>query len=155
MSTQPDDSFPLPTNFGPGSVWADRVGERTLVGRTQRGVEIPIGTGEGEVSPGELLKLALIGCAGMSADFAIGRRLGPDFRMRLFAHGLSDKDTNRYPEIAEEIQLDLAGLDADGLERLRAVIDRAIAAGCTVERTVVPGAAVRHRLLDPQELSEP
>ena len=61
MPTVPDDSFERPDAYGPGSVWADRVSERSLVGRNQRGVEIPIGMGEGEISPGELLKIALIG----------------------------------------------------------------------------------------------
>ena len=28
MPTVPDDRFELPENFGPGSVWADRSGER-------------------------------------------------------------------------------------------------------------------------------
>ena len=48
MPTAPDDRFEQPEGFGPGSVWADRVSERSLVGRNQRGVEIPIGHGEGE-----------------------------------------------------------------------------------------------------------
>ena len=91
MPSLPDDRFPLPEDFGPGSVWADRTGHRTLVGRTQRGVEIPIGHGEGEASPGELLKLALIGCAGMSSDVNLARRLGEDFEARLWAHGTSDE----------------------------------------------------------------
>ena len=82
MAVAPDDSFPRPASFGPGSVWADRSGHRSLVGRNQRGVEIPIGHGEGEINPGELLKLA-----------------------------------------------------------------RAVAAGCTVERTVVPGVEVTHTVL--------
>lgn len=144
----PDDAFPLPEGFGPGSVWADRVAERTLVGRNQRGVEIRIGHGEGEINPGELLKLALIGCAGMTADIPIARRLGEDFPMRLFAHGTSDETENRYLEVREEIQLDTSALSATELERLRTVIDRSIEAGCTVERTVVPGTPVHHTLLD-------
>ena len=117
MPSLPDDRFPLPEDFGPGSVWADRTGHRTLVGRTQRGVEIPIGHGEGEVSPGELLKLALIGCAGMSSDVNLARRLGEDFEARLWAHGTSDEAENRY------------------------------LSGCTVERSVVPGVEVTHRVL--------
>ena len=145
--TTPSDRFPLPDRFGPGSVWADREGTRRLLGRNQRGVEIPIGQGEGEINPGELLKLALIGCAGMSADLPTGRRLGEDFAMRLWAHGVSDEETNRYTSIEEEIQLDLDGLDPKALARIATVIDRAIEASCTVQRTVVPGTPVRHRIL--------
>jgi len=147
MPSLPDDRFPLPEDFGPGSVWADRTGHRTLVGRTQRGVEIPIGHGEGEASPGELLKLALIGCAGMSSDVNLSRRLGEDFAARLWAHGTSDETQNRYLAIAEEVQLPLEGLTAEEIATVVKVFGRAVAAGCTVERSVVPGVEVTHRVL--------
>lgn len=151
MPAVPDDRFALPEDFGPGSVWADRTGERTLTGRNQRGVEIPIGHGEGEINPGELLKLALIGCAGMSTDVNLSRRLGADFDMRLWAHGTSDEQQNRYLTIAEQVQLPLEGLSAQEIAAVVKVFDRAVAAGCTVERTVVPGAEVTHRVLGVEE----
>ncbi|MGP5413127.1 OsmC family protein [Brachybacterium paraconglomeratum] len=147
MPSLPDDRFPLPEDFGPGSVWADRTGHRTLVGRTQRGVEISIGHGEGEASPGELLKLALIGCAGMSSDVNLARRLGEDFEARLWAHGTSDEAENRYLSIAEEVQLPLEGLTEQEIAAVVKVFGRAVAAGCTVERSVVPGVEVTHRVL--------
>lgn len=149
MTHAPSDRFPLPEEYGEGSVWVDRVGTRSFVGRNRRGVEIPIGQGEGQIDPGELLKLALIGCAGMSADFAIARRLGEDVDVRLWAHGTSDEQTHRYAEIGEQIQLDLDGLDQAEIDRLALVIDRAIEAGCTVQRTVEPGVSVHHTLLRP------
>ncbi|MCT2295625.1 osmotically inducible protein C [Brachybacterium muris] len=147
MPTAPDDRFELPEAFGPGSVWADRVAERTLVGRNQRGVEIRIGHGEGEINPGELLKLALIGCAGMSSDIPLGRRLGEDFDMRLWAHGTADQEQDRYLSIAEEVQLDLERLSQDEVKRVVTVFGRAVAAACTVERTIVPGVEVTHTIL--------
>ncbi|GAB2548744.1 OsmC family protein [Brachybacterium huguangmaarense] len=148
MPDVPDDTFAPSPAFGEGTVWADRTGRRELVGRNQRGVEIPIGHGEGRISPGELLKLALIGCAGMSADFTISRRLGDDFPMRLLAHGTSAEESNRYEEIDEEIQLDLSGLDEAGQERLRRLILQAIGVGCTVERTLVADPEIRHGIVD-------
>jgi len=147
MPPVPDDRFELPEGVGPGSVWADRTGARTLVGRNQRGVEIPIGHGQGEINPGELLKLALIGCAGMSSDVNLSRRLGEDFDMRLWAHGTSDEDQNRYLSIAEEVQLPLEGLTEQEIATVTKVFGRAVAAGCTVERSVVPGVEVTHRVL--------
>ncbi|MGO1257583.1 MAG: OsmC family protein [Brachybacterium sp.] len=147
MPTVPDDRFELPESFGPGSVWADRSGARTLVGRNQRGVEIPIGHGDGEINPGELLKLALIGCAGMSSDVNLARRLGDDFPMRLWAHGASDAAENRYLSIAEEVQLPFEGLTESEIATVVKVFGRAVAAGCTVERSVVPGMEVTHRVL--------
>ncbi|HLQ81822.1 MAG TPA: osmotically inducible protein C [Brachybacterium sp.] len=154
MPTVPDDRFELPENVGPGSVWADRTGPRTLMGRNQRGVEIPIGHGEGEIGPGELLKLALIGCAGMSGDANLARRLGEDFDMRLWAHGSSDEGENRYLTIAEEVQLPLEGLSEKEAAAVVKVLQRAIAAGCTVERTVVPGAEVTRRVLGAEEAEQ-
>ena len=155
MPTVPDDRFERPEGFGPGSVWADRTGHRTLVGRNQRGVEIPIGHGEGEINPGELLKLALIGCAGMSSDINLARRLGEDFEMRLWAHGSSDSSENRYLSIAEEAQLPLDGLTEQEIAAVVKVFGRAVAAGCTVERTVVPGVEVTHRILGPAQPEQP
>lgn len=155
MPTVPDDRFERPEGFGPGSVWADRTGHRTLVGRNQRGVEIPIGHGEGEINPGELLKLALIGCAGMSSDINLARRLGEDFEMRLWAHGSSDSSENRYLSIAEEVQLPLDGLTEQEIAAVVKVFGRAVAAGCTVERTVVPGVEVTHRILGPAQPEQP
>ena len=151
MPSLPDDRFPLPEDFGPGSVWADRTGHRTLVGHTQRGVEIPIGHGEGEINPGELLKLALIGCAGMSSDVNLARRLGDEFPMRLWAHGTADEGENRYLTIAEEVQLPLEELTAEEIATVVKVFGRAVAAGCTVERSVVPGLEVAHRVLGAEE----
>ncbi|HJG52327.1 MAG TPA: osmotically inducible protein C, partial [Brachybacterium faecium] len=124
---------------------------RTLVGRTQRGVEIPIGHGEGEINPGELLKLALIGCAGMSSDVNLARRLGDEFPMRLWAHGTADEEENRYLTIAEEVQLPLEELTAEEIATVVKVFGRAVAAGCTVERSVVPGLEVAHRVLGAEE----
>lgn len=147
MPAVPDERFPTPEQAGPGSVWADRTGHRTLVGSNQRGVEIPIGKGEGEISPGELLKLALIGCAGMTADINLARRLGDDFEMRLWAHAEPDESENRYRSIAEQVQLPLEGLTEAEIASVVKVFDRAVTVGCTVERTVVPGVDVTHTVL--------
>lgn len=155
MPSLPDDRFPLPENFGPGSVWADRTGHRTLMGRNQRGVEIPIGYGEGEINPGELLKISLIGCAGMSSDTNLSRRLGEDYDARLWAHGTSDEAANRYFTIAEEAQLPLEGLTEKEIATVVKVFSRAVEAGCTVERSVVAGVEVTHRILGAEPAAEP
>ena len=146
MSTAPDDTFPIPSRVREGSVWVDRTGRRELTGRTANGVEIPIGQGEGRVTPGELLKLALIGCAGMSSDFTISRRLGEDFPMRIYAHGVSDERTNRYETIDEQIQLDLSEVSGDEAEQLRRLIRSAIGVGCTVERTLAEPPEIGHQI---------
>lgn len=148
MSTKSPDGFERPDGFGPGSVWVDRVATRQLIGFNQRGVAIPIGMEDGRVSPGELLKLALIGCAGMSLDHSAARRLGDDFAMRIFAHGTADEQEDRYLEFNEQIQLELGQLSDSERTALAAVLDRVIDAACTVKRTVQPGAPVKHTIID-------
>ena len=142
------ESFERPEHWDASSVWAERSSTRSLVGYNQRGVSIRIGKGEGEISPGELLKLALIGCAGMSLDHPTSRRLGEDFALRIYAHGAADPHQDRYLAISEQIQLDMDGLDEHERGALAAVIERAIDAACTVKRTVEPGVPVEHSIID-------
>jgi hypothetical protein len=83
----------------------------------------------------------------MSSDVNLARRLGEDFPARLWAHGTSDETENRYTTIAEEVQLPLEGLTAQEIASVVKVFSRAVAAGCTVERSVVPGLEVTHEIL--------
>src|SRR5699024_10681163 len=75
------------------------------------------------------------------------RRLGEDFEMRLWAHGTSDEEDNRYHRIAEEVQLPPDGLTAEEIATVVAGSELAVAAGCTVQRTVVPAVEVTHTAL--------
>lgn len=122
---------------GPGSVSVTRTGKRTFRGRNETGVELLVGpVGEpGHFSPGELLKLALAGCTGLSADQALRRRLGDDVEVTVWAHGRSGDD-NRYQAVDEEVVVDVSGLDDDELARLVTVVARSIQVGCTVARSV-------------------
>ena len=123
--------------IGPGSVSVTRTGERTFEGMNERGSTVRIGPAEadGHFTPGELLKLALAGCAGMSADRVAARRLGDDFAMTVWAHGTSDSE-NRYSRVDEELLLDLSSLDEAERTKLIEIMVKAIDRGCTVARSV-------------------
>ncbi len=124
--------------IGPGSVSVTRTGRRTYEGLNERGSTVRIGPADvpGTFTPGELLKLALIGCAGMSSDRIAARRLGDEYAITIWAHGRSDQDENRYRRVEEELLVDLSGLD--DAERLRLIdrMQKAIERGCTVARSV-------------------
>ena len=62
-------------------LWVERTGVRRYTGRSSRGAEVLIGsvTDEGVFTPGELMKIALAGCAGLSSDQPPRRRLGDDY----------------------------------------------------------------------------
>jgi uncharacterized OsmC-like protein len=137
----PPSTTPAPP---PVELWVERTGRRTYTGRSSRGAEVLIGPAEaGAVfTPGELLKIALAGCSGMSADFALSHRLGDDVDVTVKVSGLSDPEEDRYPALAEELVVDLTSLDAAQRERLIAVVHRAIDLHCTVGRTIEAGASI-------------
>src|SRR5690606_3295773 len=94
-------------------------------------------------TPGELLKIALAACAGMSSDRTFARRLGDDYAVTIHAEGVKDLPEDRYPEITERFEIDLSSLDDEARERLLTVAERAIEKTCTVGRTIKAGATVR------------
>ena len=125
--------------IGPGSVSVTRVGPRMYEGLNERGATLRVGGPELEgehFTPGELLKLALVACSGLSADRVTARRLGEDFALTVWAHGHSERDTNRYTRIEEEFLLDLSTLEPEEREQLLTVMSKAIQRGCTVARTI-------------------
>ena len=132
-----DHPHRVSTSIGPGSVSVTRTGPRTYEGMNERGSTVPIGPveAEGHFTPGELLKLALAGCAGMSADRVAARRLGEDFELTVWAHG-SSRDGNRYSRIDEELLLDLSALEPEERTKLIEIMVKAIDRGCTVARSV-------------------
>lgn len=135
---EPEHAHRVSKRIGPGSVSVVRTGSRTYEGLNERGSTVRIGPADAEdcFTPGELLKLALIGCAGMSADRVAARRLGDDFAMTIWAHGRSDHDENRYARIEEEVLVDLSGLEPDDRAKLIEIMQKAIERGCTVARSV-------------------
>ncbi|HEY5555142.1 MAG TPA: OsmC family peroxiredoxin, partial [Cellulomonas sp.] len=59
------------------------------------------------------------------------------------ASGLSDPEHDRYPELYEELVVDLSGLDESQRERLVAIVNRAVDLHCTVGRTLQHGASTQ------------
>ncbi|MFF3066234.1 OsmC family protein [Oerskovia sp. NPDC057915] len=135
-------SSPSPTD----ALWVERTGTRTYTGFSARGASVSIGPASaGAVfTPGELLKIALAACAGMSSDAPFARRLGDDYEVTIRVDGAKDMAEDRYTAVTEHFEIDLSGLEDDARERLLKVADRAIETTCTVGRTVKNGATVEH-----------
>ena len=125
-------------------LWVERTGIRRFTGRSSRGAEVLIGseTDDGGFTPGELLKIALAGCSGLSSDEPLRRRLGDDFQAVIRVAGPADREQERYPLLEESLELDLSGLSEGEIERLVTVVNRAIDQVCTVGRTLKAGATV-------------
>ncbi len=132
-------------------LWVERTGIRRYTGRSSRGAEVLIGseTDEGVFTPpGELLKIALAGCSGLSSDQPLRRRLGDDYPAVIRVSGPADRDQERYPLLEEKLEIDLSGLSAEEIERLVVVVNRAIDQVCTVGRTLKSGTEVRFEVDD-------
>ncbi|MCV7219150.1 OsmC family protein [Mycobacterium crocinum] len=131
-------------------LWVERTGIRRYTGRSSRGAEVLIGseTDEGVFTPGELLKIALAGCSGLSSDQPLRRRLGDDYPAVIRVSGAADRDQERYPLLEEKLEIDLSGLSAEEIERLVVVVNRAIDQVCTVGRTLKSGTEVRFEVDD-------
>ncbi|WP_433759863.1 OsmC family protein [Nocardia sp. CA-135398] len=128
----------------PTTLWVERTGTRAYTGRSSRGAEVLIASQgvPGAFTPGELLKIALAGCSGLSADFPLSRKLGDTFEATIRVSGDADRENEVYPQLDEVFELDLSELDEQARERLLVTVQRAIDKVCTVGRTLKAGAKV-------------
>lgn len=126
-------------------LWVERTGSRRYVGRSSRGAEVLVGSEDvdGVFTPGELLKIALAACTGMSSDRPLSRRLGDDYDATVRVSGDADRENEVYPTLDEVLSVDLSELDADAQERLLAVVTKSVDKVCTVGRTLKAGTEVR------------
>lgn len=131
-------------------LWVQRTGVRRYTGRSTRGAEVLVGSEdvEGVFTPGELMKIALAACSGLSSDQPLRRRLGDDYRATIRVSGTADREQERYPLLEESLEVDLSGLSADEVTRLLTVVERAIDQVCTVGRTLKDGTKVTFEVKD-------
>jgi uncharacterized OsmC-like protein len=125
-------------------LWVQRTGSRRYTGHSSRGAEVLIGSEDvaGVFTPGELLKIALAACSGMSTDVPLARRLGDDYDATIRVSGPADREQEVYPRIDEVMEIDLSELDPEAAQRLLTVVERAVDRVCTVGRTLKRGAEV-------------
>jgi uncharacterized OsmC-like protein len=131
-------------------LWVERTGVRRYTGRSSRGAEVLVGSEdvEGVFTPGELMKIALAACSGMSSDAPLQRRLGDDYASTVRVSGPADREQERYPLLEERMELDLSGLSEDEVARVLTVVERAIEQVCTVGRTLKSGTKVTFEVSD-------
>jgi uncharacterized OsmC-like protein len=131
-------------------LWVERTGVRRYTGRSSRGAEVLVGSEnvEGVFTPGELMKIALAACSGLSSDSPLARRLGDDYSMTIRVSGDADREQEVYPLLEEKLEIDLSGLDPEEKTRLLTVVRRAVDQVCTVGRTLKAGTTVDFRVVD-------
>ncbi|CAM3011645.1 OsmC family protein [Skermania piniformis] len=125
-------------------LWVERTGTRRYTGRSSRGAQVLVGSESvaGVFTPGELLKIALAACSGMSSDLPLARRLGENYDVTIRVSGAADRENEVYPQLSETFELDLSELDRAAQDRLITTVQRAIDRVCTVGRTLQAGTTV-------------
>jgi uncharacterized OsmC-like protein len=125
-------------------VWAEREGTRIYRGHNARGASVLMGSADvpGAFTPGELLRVALAGCAGMTSDSVVRRRLTGSTDVTIGVAATGHETEDRYTGFTETMLVDLTGLDDDARSQLATAVRRAVGVGCTVGLTLLNGADV-------------
>jgi uncharacterized OsmC-like protein len=131
-------------------LWVERTGVRRYTGHSSRGAQVLVGSEDvdGVFTPGELMKIALAACSGLSSDHPLARRLGDDYQATVRVSGAADRDEERYPLLEETLEVDLSGLSEEEKQRVLVVVNRAIDQVCTVGRTLKSGTKVTFEIVD-------
>jgi len=131
-------------------LWVERTGVRRYTGRSSRGAEVLVGSEDVDAvfTPGELMKIALAACSGMSSDAPLRRRLGDGYQTTIKVSGPADREQERYPLLEEKLEIDLSGLNEAEVARLITVVERAVDQVCTVGRTLKSGTTVTFEVVD-------
>ena len=131
-------------------LWVERTAVRRYTGHSSRGAQLLIGSEDvdGGFTPGELLKIALAACSGMSSDLPLARRLGDDYPATVRVSGKADREHELYPVLQETLEIDLSGLSDEEKQRVLVVVERAVDQVCTVGRTLESGTKVTFEIAD-------
>ena len=126
-------------------LWVERNKDGSWDAFSDDGAHIKFGKGRGVFTPGDLMKIALAGCAALSSQFAIEHTLGDGKGARIVVDGTYDADSDAYINFNEQVVVDAADakLSEDDADKLKERVTRHIEKGCTVKHTYVQETPVR------------
>ena len=126
-------------------LWVERNKDGSWDAFSDDGAHIKFGKGRGVFTPGDLMKIALSGCAALSSQFAIEHTLGDGKGARIVVDGTYDADSDAYINFNEQVVVDAtdAKLSEEDANKLKERVTRHIEKGCTVKHTYVQETPVR------------
>lgn len=126
-------------------LWVERNKDGSWDAFSDDGAHIKFGKGRGVFTPGDLMKIALAGCAALSSQFAIEHTLGDGKGAKIVVDGTYDADSDAYINFNEQVVVDAtdAKLSEDDADKLKERVTRHIEKGCTVKHTYVQETPVR------------
>ena len=126
-------------------LWVERNKDGSWDAFSDDGAHIKFGKDRGQFTPGDLMKIALAGCAALSSQFAVEHALGDGKGARIVVDGTYDADNDAYINFNEQVVVDAidAGLTDEDAAKLKERITRHIDKGCTVKHTYEQVTPVR------------
>ena len=126
-------------------LWVERNKDGSWDAFSDDGAHIKFGKGRGVFTPGDLMKIALAGCAALSSQFAIEHTLGDGKGARIVVDGTYDADSDAYINFNEQVVVDAtdAKLSEEDADKLKERVTHHIEKGCTVKHTYVQETPVR------------
>ena len=126
-------------------LWVERNKDGSWDAFSDDGAHIKFGKGRGVFTPGDLMKIALAGCAALSSQFAIEHTLGDGKGAKIVVDGAYDTDSDAYINFNEQVVVDAtdAKLSEEDADKLKERVTRHIEKGCTVKHTYVQETPVR------------
>jgi uncharacterized OsmC-like protein len=129
-------------------LWVERNKDGSWDAFSEDGAHIKFGKGKGVFTPGDLIKIALGGCAALSSNFAVENALGQGAGAHVVIDGNYDDDDDTYLAFTEQITVDAsdAGLSDADAEKLKERMTRHIEKSCTVKHTLERETPVRMQI---------
>ena len=126
-------------------LWVERNKDGSWDAFSDDGAHIKFGKGRGVFTPGDMMKIALAGCAALSSQFAIEHTLGDGKGAKIVVDGTYDADSDAYINFNEQVVVDAtdAKLSEEDANKLKERVTRHIEKGCTVKHTYVQETPVR------------
>lgn len=126
-------------------LWVERNKDGSWDAFSDDGAHIKFGKGRGVFTPGDLMKIALAGCAALSSQVAIEHTLGDGKGARIVVDGTYDADSDAYINFNEQVVVDAtdAKLSEEDADKLKERVTRHIEKGCTIKHTYVQETPVR------------
>ena len=120
-------------------LWVERNKDGSWDAFSDDGAHIKFGKGRGVFTPGDLMKIALAGCAALSSQFAIEHTLGDGKGARIVVDGTYDADSDAYIKFNEQVVVDAtdAKLSEEDADKLKERVTRHNEKGSTVKHTYV------------------
>ena len=87
-------------------LWVERNKDGSWDAFSEDGAHIKFGKGRGQFTPGDLMKVALAGCAALSSQFAVEHTLGDGKGAKIVVDGTYDADTDAYIGFDEQVVID-------------------------------------------------